>query len=273
MSAEAKRDDLLYVSDSGRNLVYVFNYPNGKLVGTLTGFYFPQGECTDKKGDVFVTNSQGSSIDEYAHAGTKRIATLYESYATPDDCAVDRLSGRLAVANEHHGSYEAGDITIFAGTKKPPKEYAAIFGPIDCAYDASGNLYVDGYRSLGQSNYRFKFGSLLRGATRFGAINLHQYFEGAGGVGWDGTDVAVEDNYIGVIYRFAIAGGKATEVGTTTLEDSDHVYNFLIDGKYVIAPNYSGGTVGIYAYPAGGMPARIISGFEYPDGVAISRAN
>jgi hypothetical protein len=36
---------------------WVFSYPQGKLVGKITGFnaYAADGLCTDREGDVFVT--------------------------------------------------------------------------------------------------------------------------------------------------------------------------------------------------------------------------
>ena len=51
----AKKGALLYASDSAADVVKVFSYPRGKLVGTLTGFQTPQGMCVDKAGNVFIT--------------------------------------------------------------------------------------------------------------------------------------------------------------------------------------------------------------------------
>ena len=44
MALGANKDDLLYVSDQGSRDVYIFSYPQGALVGTLTGFVNPRGE-------------------------------------------------------------------------------------------------------------------------------------------------------------------------------------------------------------------------------------
>src|ERR1700729_644904 len=54
MSPEAKSHDLLYVV-SGSN-VDVFTYPGGTLVGTLTGFEYPLGLCSDSNGNVWIAN-------------------------------------------------------------------------------------------------------------------------------------------------------------------------------------------------------------------------
>jgi hypothetical protein len=56
MAPEAKRNELLYVSDYSSpyrsNDVLVYSYPQGKLVGKLTGFTEPAGECVDSAGNV-----------------------------------------------------------------------------------------------------------------------------------------------------------------------------------------------------------------------------
>ena len=48
---------LLYVSSSDK--VYVFSYPEGKKLQTLTGLVTPSGLCSDAAGNVFVTNFGG----------------------------------------------------------------------------------------------------------------------------------------------------------------------------------------------------------------------
>jgi hypothetical protein len=49
----------LYISDMSSDDVYVYNYKTGSLVGRLTGFYIPSGQCVDAKGDVWITDYQG----------------------------------------------------------------------------------------------------------------------------------------------------------------------------------------------------------------------
>src|SRR5579863_10312478 len=107
MLPEAKSSDLLYVAaspDGPNGSAYVYTYPQGRLVGTLTGFGVPRGECADSAGDVFIvayTNQSMSSstIYEYAHGGTKPIAALSD----PDvavGCAVDPTTGDLAASGD-----------------------------------------------------------------------------------------------------------------------------------------------------------------------------
>src|ERR1700733_13013068 len=48
MVAEAKSQDLLYVSNTLFNEVWVFSYPGGHPVGNLTGFPLPAGICVNQ---------------------------------------------------------------------------------------------------------------------------------------------------------------------------------------------------------------------------------
>ena len=90
---------LLYVTDTVTSDVYVFSYPKGKLKQTLTGFTDPAGECADAQGNVFISNTGGSNIVEYAHGGTTPIATLKDPGFFPIGCSVNPLTGDLAVTN------------------------------------------------------------------------------------------------------------------------------------------------------------------------------
>jgi len=72
MTPDAKLRELLYVSDDATYDVYVFSYPQGKLVGTLTGFAAPGSLCSDAQGDVFIPNVLTSTIVEYAHGSRAR---------------------------------------------------------------------------------------------------------------------------------------------------------------------------------------------------------
>jgi hypothetical protein len=91
-------NDLLYIT-GGTNEVYVFSYPDGKLVQTLTGLQNPNGECVDPSGDIYITQSTGDIV-EYAHGGGSPINTFYAAYATYG-CAVDPTTGNLAAATYH----------------------------------------------------------------------------------------------------------------------------------------------------------------------------
>src|SRR5579875_97950 len=95
MSPQAKSGDLIYTTDIDLNEVFVLSYQTGKLVGTIAGLSQPMGVCSDREGDVYVTD--GDQILEYAHGGTQALGTLSDPGASADSCAVDPVSGNLAV--------------------------------------------------------------------------------------------------------------------------------------------------------------------------------
>jgi len=283
MAPDAKKNDLLYVADNGTNDVYVYSYPRGKLMGTLTGFNTPGGLCTDRAGDVFVTNVFDWDVLEYAHGGTSPIETLSQDPETyPDGCAVDPKTGNLAVIDSASGgelnvdpnSVGPGQVVIYRHAQGTPKFYKAIYFPYNAGYDNAGNLFVDGE---GAGFSPFEFSELRKGKNTFTPIALNQSFELAGGVQWDGTHIAVGDVRDSAIYEFAINGAVGTETGTTPLTGTYDVWEFWIQGGKVVVPSSEVissqdlSSVLLYDYPAGGAAARTVTGpFVYPVGVTVS---
>jgi hypothetical protein len=97
MSPSAERADLLYISDAKSAEVYVYRLRDLKLSGTLAGFSYPGGECSDGRGNVWITDA--SRIVEYAHGGTSPISVLSDPNVYAVSCSVDPSSGNLAVTN------------------------------------------------------------------------------------------------------------------------------------------------------------------------------
>jgi DNA-binding beta-propeller fold protein YncE len=280
MAPDAKKQDLLYVSDGGTNDVYVFSYPKGKPLGTLTGFEGPEGECVDKAGDVFIINSNSSEILEYAHAGTSPIATLSDPGYYPTGCSIDPTTGNLAVTNGETTGSRAGSLAIYADAQGNPSitQIGDFYYYFFCGYDNEGNLFIDGLNS----DFQFQFAELPKGSYNFRHISLSQSFEYAGGVQWDGKYVAVGDSDAGVIYQVDVTPSSATIVGSTTLEGSSPIYTFWITGhggkknpqgtKVVGARSAGSGNVMIWKYPAGGSATKTITGFTQPFGTTVSAA-
>ncbi|MGA9420212.1 MAG: hypothetical protein WBV40_13765 [Candidatus Cybelea sp.] len=285
MAPEAKKKDLLYVSDYSSphrsNSVWVYSYPEGKLVGKLSGFREPAGQCVDKAGDVFVTDFGASRILEYAHGGTSPINTLDDSGYAPQDCSIDPTTGNLAVVNYlslYSSRFGPGNVAIYPNAIGLPTYYSAPNVAIYfyCGYDNSGNLYVDG----GGRGY-WGFAELLRGASSLTDLTLNQKFKLPGAIQWDGSHLAVGDQDAHAIYEFAINGSKGTKVGTTPLVGSSHVAQFWIQDGRVIAPDAlftkrhhlrGRKRINFYQYPTGGSPTKIITGVRDPVGATVSSA-
>jgi hypothetical protein len=280
MTPEAKKRDLLYVSDDMTYDVYVFTYPKGKLVGMLTGFSAPGGLCADSRGDVFVPNVFRSTIEEFSHGGTKPIATLGEApHSFPNSCDVSRTNGDLAVGDNASGidGEGPGGIAIFRDAAGTPSIHRAMYHPYSCGYDSAGNLFVDG-EAAGFQN--FQFGELPASGKRYRKIALNHMISLAGGVVSYGNTVAVGDVNNAVIYQFSVSGSKGTRVGTTMLSGSSIVWEFKIDGPKVVVPNYvfykqNSSDVLSYEYPAGGPAVKAFGAGAVVDpvGAAVSRVH
>jgi hypothetical protein len=141
MAPDAKRQDLLYVSEYGDGVIDVFAFPGGKFEGSLTGFSNPMGECVNKKGDVWIVSPNGGQPGavEFAHGGMSPIGSVSDPGQEPYACGVDPKSGSLAVTNE-----ETGSVTLYANGAGSPK---ILTDPnmdlmLWCGYDRAGNLFV-----------------------------------------------------------------------------------------------------------------------------------
>lgn len=279
MDIAAKKLDLLYISE-GTGEVTVYTYWQKTLVGELTGFTEPMGECVDKVGDVFIADYAAKQIVEYAHAGKKPIKTLKDSPYAPYACSVDLATGALAVANEA-GSSTQGNIAIYANASGTPKFYADKNIPSSqgCAYDASGNLLVFGQNASFYSSFAWlpKNGSKLVDINMPGP-NPSWTWRDVTGIQWDGRYFVIDDYDL---YRVSVINAQAYYVGQTNLTESGAYGPFWI---YNDKPNKKQGTqvvgsyndfryVGVYYwnYPAGGdAVASISNGISQPGAVTVS---
>jgi hypothetical protein len=239
ISPEAKKQPLLYVSSVLTNDVYVYAYSSRKLVGTLTGFETPYGLCVDTSGDVWVVNDGAQNVVEYAHGGSKPIATLPDRGEYPEGCSVDPTTGNLAVTNFSSNS-GSGSVSIYAGAQGNPQTYSdpTLLEYRFCGYDDRGNLFVDG----AGAGSTFAFAELPKGSATFTDITLSQSVEWPGGVQWTGKDVAVGDTDAHVIYEVAGRTGKVKR--STQLTDANYVNQFWITGKKVVAASQDANAVG-----------------------------
>jgi hypothetical protein len=263
MDPAAKRTALLYGAAFGTNDVYVYTYPKGKLVGTLTGFNEPQGECVDRGGNVFIANTGTSQLIEYVHGGTSPIATLNDPNQYPVSCSVNPINEDLAVANILSGSGGPGSVSIYKKGRGTPKIYSDsnFFRMYFLGYDAKGDLFVDG----SNSSASFKYAELPKGSKTFTDITLNKAIAFPGDVQYDGKYVAVGDQGNANIYQ--TSGG--TIVGTTTLGGAQQVGTFFIFGNTVLCPGSCGADVAVYAYPAGGAPIKALNLVDGAPGVVV----
>jgi hypothetical protein len=272
MLPEAKSADLLYVANV--YTITVYSYPKGKLVGTLSNFYKPYGECVDKSGNVYITDSAFGKIYEYAHGGTTPIHTLKDPSYQPYGCAVDSVTGNLAVANYSDNSAREGNVVVYRKARGFPRSFIGygMYYYYYLGYDAKGNLYVDG---LNYGGFGFVFGELRKGGGQINPLLLPNTVAFPGGIEWDGKYLAVGDAGTS-IYQYSFSGSKATLKGTTSLTGAGTMGQFGISGSTVVTPNqfFSSSGVLVFPYPAGGAATQTITnGVFYPFSAVVSPAS
>jgi hypothetical protein len=118
-----------------------------------------------------------------------------------------------------------------------------------CAYDASGDLFVDGYASG-----KYFVGVLEKGKLNFKRTTLNKNFFAAN-IQWDGKYVAFGDGGRN-IRRFKFQGATGRQVGVTRLKLFGQIFQFWIqDAVLNAAANQSAhSVVASWPYPAGGEP-------------------
>lgn len=261
MLAEAKRDDLLYVSDFYG--VHVFSYPKLKPVGEIAAE--SAGMCSDRAGNVFFTVTAAYQVVEYAHGGTKPIRTFYDPTVEMDpyDCSVDPTTNNLAIAPS------APYVVVFPNEQNQPRAYSAPRAyALWCTYDDQGNLYID--QVFHPHHRRIEYIAVLKkGTTTFKNYRLGRGIS-AGGLQFDGRHVVVVDLSTNTLYRVRFSGSDATAIGSTPLGTVQHVRQFWISGRRVIAADLNGTAAYIWKYPEGRMPVDSIEAFYMPQGSTIS---
>jgi hypothetical protein len=269
MNARAAVGELLYLSDFDTGDVYVYSWPALALVGTLTGFANPAGLCTDKAGDIFVTDSFFGEVIEYAHGGTTPIATLNDPAQLPNSCSVNNNNGTLAVGNTSGFSSGPGTVAIYKHATGDPTFYANtnIFVVVTyLGYDLHGNLFVDG---VGPATGNFAFASFKNGTftpiTISGAtLNVPGNVQFAHGTLTIGSLNAFNTPEI---YQITESG---TVTGAIPLTGAQNCEQYFIYKHSVVCPDP--GTVpkwDVFGYP-GSLKKFIEGPFVSPIGSAIS---
>jgi hypothetical protein len=278
---------ILFVSDDTSNDVYLFRLPNFTLIGTLTGFAEPQGMCEDASGSIWISNTSTSQMFLYSRTGTL-MKTLSDAGEFPVGCAVNRANGDLAVTNLITTGGGNGDVLVFpggTGTGTPLQNPSQLeyFFP---AYDANGNLYVDGFSTSGYYILsECPSGSSSCSTLTVSGASIHF----PGGLNWDrvNNDLIAGDQECGSSftgsceYAMTIASGTGTVTTTTPLTDTGGGACDVDEGviapfsRYFAGPCISESTqspvAARWAFPVGGNPTHFSTGVvSFPIGAAIS---
>lgn len=278
---------LLYVGDEKANVVYVFDYPSGKLVGTLEGFSKPEGMCVDQKGDIYITNNDYGLMMEYAHGGTKSI----KAYQLPADnligCSVSATNDVAATTNNGVCIWKGGN-----GERPTCIANAPNCGGLTFGYDHVGNLigssWSDGFTAC----------TIPAGTTTMEQLTMSKIDipDATGrGTSWDGKYIALGASAGGTVVSqpSKLSGTRLTGVGTyISFDDScstsppDIQTPFFFGTQNVTAASTVRATLvagadqycrksgkqvmDIWAYPKGGSPILRIPAADNVRGNAVS---
>lgn len=277
MARGAVSQSLLYVTNLGDWDAYVYGLPSLKLVGKITGLAAPQGDCSDKKGHVWIANSGSLQITEYAHAGTKPIATLSDPLGYPIGCAIDPVTGDLAVTTAGNASGRA-EVLVYKHAAGTPRVFSnrAIEAYYFAGYDSGGNLYVSG-----MAKKAYLLGTLAKGRTSLSLIDVTGatiYF--AGTIAFVGGklilgDQRCDDKATSCLYQAAVHGATASITHKTILGKACDVAQAWVDETQVAGGDYEscgvrGGSADIWPFPAGGDPTARAIGLTQPVGATVS---
>ncbi|HEY1656591.1 MAG TPA: hypothetical protein VGF86_15920 [Candidatus Tumulicola sp.] len=243
------------MADEFDSIVDVYAYKNGKtskLDGTLTGIT-PVSECVDPLGSVYVTT--GTSIYVYPHGAAQPSKVLQDHFGYTSGCAVDPLTGNLAVANAYGPNSSAGNVLIYAKASGKPKllYIPSVQNPEYCGYDDTGNLFADGY----DNDVNLALGELAHGSKHFTAITVSgAKVELPKSLQWSSPYLLVDDSaYHGksmsAIYQLSLSGSTATVVATIPLRHSYQIEQFWKDGNKIVTAGTDYADVLVYLYPSG----------------------
>jgi hypothetical protein len=271
------RGALLYVADAGNNDVFVYSWPALHLIGNLSGFKVPQGECADSAGNVWIANTKRSQLLEFARGGLKPIKTLDDPGQYPVGCSVDTTTGDLAVTNIISRSYGPGSLSIYKAAGGSSKTFSdPNFEKVYFdGYDRNGNVYVDGIDDNGSFTIAKFDGKKFELLTVSGArINA------PGAVQVKGSTIDVEDQSgvtgYSAMYETTLKGSTLTVVASAQFNDGvDCVGTFIAGGakhEQAVCPDAGTPAVYVYKYPAGGNPTKsVLTGLNDPEGAVIIR--
>lgn len=202
----------IWATDLEYGSVDMIAFPSGTLIGQVSGFEYPYGDCSDKAGNVYVADfdlEEGFEIQ----AGTTKVINSWPTGGESIGCSVSN-AGDVAFTN-----FYPGGVKIVAG----PDGGASYPGPgydWPAGYDLHGNLFVECNYAAPCSNP--SFAELLAGSSSWIFLNLKTAVNFPAAVQWMDKHLGVADQNLNSsnltgIDLVKITGSQAIVIKTITL--------------------------------------------------------
>jgi hypothetical protein len=278
------------VSDSNTNTVSVYGADGHRHALLSTGLDQPEGITTDAAENLYVANAQLHNVVVYSKPYRSIGTTLDDPNLYPTDVAVSN-TGVVAAMNIQSTAGTGGAVTIYAkgstsacATITDPNWSGMYFG----AFDASGNLFFDGFDRNGNTLIGEISGGC--GATSIAPLSTGVVIYLVGGVQVYNGNILIEDQ-VGpggpletntpTIYTFAppSGGSLGQPLATTTLTSGGGwlpvSFAMMKDGEHIWIA-HSGIAAGRveYSYPRGSL-VKSLDDPKYvtPIGIAVNPAS
>ncbi|HLY02931.1 MAG TPA: hypothetical protein VKR56_10630 [Candidatus Cybelea sp.] len=266
-----------FVSDFNNHAVYVIRQQQLAATLDVDG---PEGLAVDASHNLYVANVAESNVLVYAPPYNGTPTVLSDPGFRPNGVAVDG-NGNVAVTSYESNSYGLGSVAFYAkGATTPTKIIVAdskFAGDYYCAFDGSGNLYLDSKNGSGP----FEAGEVVGGiggkrVKPLTTANLVQY-PGGMQVTKSGR-IAILDQSGGsgspTIYTYnrPSHGSLGSPVATTPLSSANDAVAFAFEGRndrfvltadtFFTSPKAKGvksshedqiGQTQLFNYPGGGV--------------------
>ncbi|MGA2761347.1 MAG: hypothetical protein ABSF08_13635 [Candidatus Cybelea sp.] len=234
--AGTKAGETAFISDANNHAVYIVR--QGQVAATLD-VDGPAGLAVDASHNLYVANVAGSNILVYAPPYNGTPTTLTDPGFRPNGVAVD-AKGNVAVTSYESNSYGFGSIAFYAkGATSPTKVILAdskFAGDYYCAFDASGNLYLDSKNGSGP----FEAGEVVGGIAGkvVKPLTTANLLQNPGGVQVTKSgQIAILDQSNGsgspTIYTYGPPshGSLGKPVATTPLSSANDAVAFAFEGR------------------------------------------
>jgi hypothetical protein len=258
-----RQPQLLFVSDSGNNTVYIYNptVANGSPKGSITsGLNVPFQLAVDKASNLYVANLGGNTVTVYAKGASTPKLTISTGITAPYGVTVDS-AGNVFVSNLNNNTitaYHAGQTSPYETISFSTEGQAVGIG-----VDSMDNVYV----ACDSTNAVFE---IPKGSTTPKKLNLSDV-NGPIGVSFGGSNQMYVSNFGASpsnveVYAYNTTTPKATI--TTGIEQNGPTLNGLTHSNLFFQTNKADNVVGYKLNQT--TPFSTLMGNSSPTGIASS---